>query len=156
MGAALIGVVAGVIVVEVTFLLEQVIKVDDPVGAVAVHGANGAWGCLALGLFADGTYGDGWNGVAGTVRGLFYGGGWSQFGAQTIGVIVNIFWFGLASFALFWMIDKMTGMRSNPSHEIQGLDIPEMGAPAYSSVDVIMPSGKLSQQSPATHRKSKF
>jgi len=155
-GAALIGVVAGVIVVEVTFLLEQVFKVDDPVGAVAVHGANGAWGCLALGLFADGTYGDGWNGVAGTVRGLFYGGGWSQFGAQTIGVIVNILWFGLTSFILFWLINKVTGMRSDPSHEIQGLDIPEMGAPAYSSVDVIMPGGKLSQQSPATHRKSKF
>ena len=57
------------------------LKIDDPVGAIAVHGVNGAWGVLSLGLFADGTYGDGWNGVPGTVKGLFYGDA-SQFAAQ--------------------------------------------------------------------------
>ena len=54
------------------------IGIDDPVGAISVHGVNGAWGCLSLGLFADGTYGDGWNAVPGTVKGLFYGGGFSH------------------------------------------------------------------------------
>jgi hypothetical protein len=59
------------------------LKIDDPVGAISVHGVNGAWGVVSLGLFADGTYGDGWNGVAGTVKGLFYGDG-SQLVAQLI------------------------------------------------------------------------
>ncbi len=62
------------------------IRIDDAVGAIAVHGVNGCWGCLSIGLFADGTYGDGFNGVAGNVAGLFYGGGMSQFWAELIGV----------------------------------------------------------------------
>ena len=65
--------------------MERVLKIDDPVGAISVHGVNGAWGLLALGLFADGTYGDGLNGVEKTVRGLFYGDA-SQFAAQAVGV----------------------------------------------------------------------
>ena len=64
-------------VIEAALFIDQKLRIDDPVGAIAVHGVNGAWGCLALGLFADGTYGEGWNGVAGTVTGLFYGGGFS-------------------------------------------------------------------------------
>ena len=67
------------------FFVERVLKVDDPVGAVSVHGVNGAWGFCPLGLFADGTYGDGLNGVGGTVKGLFYGDA-SQFVAQIVGV----------------------------------------------------------------------
>src|SRR5262249_17595800 len=69
----LIGAVAGVVVVWSVFFVERTLKVDDPVGAISVHGANGAWGVLALGLLADGKYGDGWNGVPGTVTGLLYG-----------------------------------------------------------------------------------
>src|SRR5262249_19176821 len=68
--ACLIGIISGVLVVEAAFFIEQKLKIDDPVGAIAVHGVNGAWGCLSLGLLADGTYGDGWNGVPGTVSGL--------------------------------------------------------------------------------------
>ena len=91
--AALIGLIAGVLVIEAAFFIEKKLKVDDPVGAVAVHGVNGMWGVIALGLFADGTYGDGWNGVAGTVKGLFYGDA-SQFVAQLIGVATNIIYVG--------------------------------------------------------------
>src|SRR5215510_13191812 len=71
--AVIIGLLAGVLVVWSVFFVERKLKVDDPVGAISVHGTCGAWGVLSLGLFADGVYGDGWNGVPGTVRGLFYG-----------------------------------------------------------------------------------
>ena len=71
--AVLIGAVAGVLVIGSCLFVERVLKIDDPVGAISVHGVNGAWGVLALGLFADGTHGDGLNGVAGNVAGLFYG-----------------------------------------------------------------------------------
>src|SRR2546425_5074955 len=64
------------------------LRIDDPVGAISVHGVNGLWGTLSLGLLADGTYGDGWNGVPGAVRGLFYGDA-SQFVAQLIGGVTN-------------------------------------------------------------------
>ena len=67
--AVLIGTVAGLLVVWAVLELERRYRIDDPVGAIAVHGACGIWGALALGLFADGTYGDGWNGVAGPVTG---------------------------------------------------------------------------------------
>ena len=69
------------------FFIDGVLKVDDPVGAISVHGVCGAWGVLSLGLFADGTYGDKWNSVEGTVKGLFYGDA-SQFLAQVIDVVV--------------------------------------------------------------------
>ncbi len=71
--ALLIGAIAGVLVVESVFFFERRVRVDDPVGAISVHGINGLWGVISLGLFADGTYGAGWNGVTGTVKGLFYG-----------------------------------------------------------------------------------
>ena len=63
-GAVIIGAIAGVLVIWSVLFVERVLKVDDPVGAVSVHGVNGAWGCLSIGLFADGAYGAGWNGVA--------------------------------------------------------------------------------------------
>jgi Amt family ammonium transporter len=131
--ACIIGLISGVLVVEAAFFIERKLKVDDPVGAIAVHGCNGAWGCLALGLFADGTYGDGWNGVAGTVRGLFYGDA-SQLFAQCIGVISNIAYVGFLSFAVFKLIDKMVGNRADARAEMDGLDIPEMGVPGYIGV----------------------
>jgi Amt family ammonium transporter len=130
-GAAIIGLVSGVLVVEACYFIEGPLKIDDPVGSVAVHGVNGAWGCLALGLFADGTYGDGLNGVTGCVRGLFYGGGLSQLGAQTIGVITNVLWFVPAGLFVYWLVDKAVGMRSKIEDEVHGLDVPEMGSKAY-------------------------
>ncbi|HUK92198.1 MAG TPA: ammonium transporter, partial [Blastocatellia bacterium] len=98
--AVIIGSIAGALVVEAAFFVERRLKVDDPVGAVAVHGVNGAWGVLALGLFADGKYGDGFNGVPGTVKGLFYGAP-KQFVAEAIGV-VTCFIFVFGSFYLFF------------------------------------------------------
>ena len=74
---------------------ESVLKIDDPVGAISVHGANGAWGVISLGLFADGTYGDGWNGVSGTVKGLFFGGGASQLIAELVGLLACTVYLGI-------------------------------------------------------------
>src|SRR5678809_1329671 len=92
----LIGAIAGVLVCVSVFFVEGTLKIDDPVGAISVHGVNGAWGVLSLGLFADGKYGDGWNGVAGGVKGLFYGDA-KQFVAEAIGVGANIVYIGLIS-----------------------------------------------------------
>jgi ammonium transporter, Amt family len=132
-GAVVIGIISGILVIEAAFFVERKLKIDDPVGAIAVHGVNGAWGCLALGLFADGTYGDGWNGVAGTVKGLFYGDA-SQFVAQLIGVFSNIIYVGAIGFAVFKLIDLAIGSRVSAKAELDGLDIPEMGVPGYVGV----------------------
>jgi Amt family ammonium transporter len=128
--AAVIGIVAGVLVVAVVVLVEHKAKVDDPVGAVAVHGANGLWGVLALGLFADGKYGDGFNGVAGGVKGLFYGDA-GQFMAQLTSAVTLTVWCSVACIVFFQILDKTIGMRATEEEEIAGLDMPMMGALAY-------------------------
>ena len=134
-GAIIIGLVSGLIVIWVAQFLEWKLRLDDPVGAVAVHGANGLWGVISLGLFADGTYGDKWNGVAGTVRGLFYGDA-SQFIAQLIGAVTCfVVIFGL-SYIFFKIIDATIGMRVSPEAELMGIDIPEIGALAYPRDDM--------------------
>ncbi|NTW83830.1 MAG: ammonium transporter [Chlorobiaceae bacterium] len=131
--AALIGLISGVLVIEAAFFIEKVLKIDDPVGAVAVHGVNGAWGCIALGLFADGTYGDGWNGVAGPVTGLFYGNP-GQLLAEVIGVSANFIYVGIIGFIVFKLIDVTIGNRVKPEDELDGLDIPEMGIEGYCGI----------------------
>jgi Amt family ammonium transporter len=132
-GALIIGLVSGVLVVEVAIFVERKLKIDDPVGAVAVHGANGIWGCLALGLFADGTYGDGLNGVKGAVTGLFYGDS-GQFVAEFIGVTVNVIFVGLCGWIVFKLLDIFVGNRVAPEVELMGLDVPEMGAEGYMGI----------------------
>ena len=138
--AALIGSAAGVLVIEAAWFIERKLKIDDPVGAIAVHGVNGLFGVLCVGLFADGTYGAGWNGVGNAleapvgkgVTGLFYGDG-GQFVAQLIGAAtICTVMFGLA-FAFFKLQDRFTagGIRSDADDEDNGLDIPEMGVLAY-------------------------
>jgi Amt family ammonium transporter len=128
--AIIIGAVAGILVIVVSLFIEYKLKIDDPVGAFAVHGANGFWGVLSLGLFADGTYGDGWNGVPGTVKGLFYGDA-SQFFAELIGgVTCFVVVFGIM-YLFFKILDKTVGLRSKAADEIGGLDIPEMGVHGY-------------------------
>ncbi len=131
--AAIIGLVAGILVVESAFFIERKMKIDDPVGAISVHGVNGAWGVLALGLFADGTYGDGWNGVAGTVTGLFYGNP-GQFFAECIGVLANLVYVGGISWVVFKLIDVIVGNRVSAKSEMEGLDFPEMGAEGYAGI----------------------
>lgn len=129
-GAAIIGLIAGLLVVESVFFFDK-IKIDDPVGAISVHGVNGAFGCLSIGLFADGTYGDGWNGVAGPVVGLFYGGGLSQFWAELIGVVTCFITVSILSIIVYKVIELIVGNRVSEKDEIEGLDLPEMGVLGY-------------------------
>src|SRR2546422_6449776 len=98
--SVLIGGVAGLLVCVAVFFIDGKLRIDDPVGAISVHGVNGLWGILSLGLLADGTYGDGWNGVNGAVRGLFYGDA-SQFVAQLVGGAANIVGVGAMAFVAY-------------------------------------------------------
>ena len=131
--AFVIGAVAGVMVCWSVFFVERSMKVDDPVGAISVHGTCGAWGVISLGLFSDGTYGDGFNGVEGTVRGLFYGGA-SQFVAQIIGTATCFVFIFAISWAFFKVLDAVVGMRVSAEEELEGLDVPEMGTHGYPEV----------------------
>lgn len=124
-GAVAIGGIAGVLVVSGVLFLDW-LRIDDPVGAVSVHGFAGAWGTLAVGLFANPKYGGG-------PAGLFYGGGLSQLGAQALGVVVAFVWAFSVSFAVFTLMKfiPFIGLRVPSSEEIEGLDIIEHGIEAY-------------------------
>jgi Amt family ammonium transporter len=128
--ALFIGAVAGVLVVASALTIEQSLGIDDPVGAISVHGVNGAWGVLALGLFADGRYGEGFNGVPGKVRGLFYGDPGQLF-ASCIGVAMNAIWVGAISMLTLLALDALVKNRASREDELDGLDLSEMGAPGY-------------------------
>ena len=132
-GATAIGFIAGLLVCFGVWFFDHVAHVDDPCGAISVHGVCGAWGLLAVGLFADGTYGAGWNGVSGNVTGLFYG-GVGQLAAQLVSIAVNFAWaFGVTS-VIFGTYKAFTSMRVAPEVEIEGLDVPEFGVHGYSGV----------------------
>jgi len=130
LSAVIIGAVAGILVILVYNFVDSKLKIDDPVGAFAVHGANGAWGVLSLGLFADGSYGDGWNGVPGTVKGLFYGDG-KQFMAQLVGTVTCFVFVFVVMYFFFKLLDKVIPLRSKEEDEIVGLDIVETGVHGY-------------------------
>ncbi|MEZ4868102.1 MAG: hypothetical protein R3C14_42630 [Caldilineaceae bacterium] len=129
--AVVIGLVAGVLVCLVSAWLEKA-GIDDPVGAVPVHFANGLWGLLAVGLFAAGNPDTAaWNGMDSAVIGLFYGGGIGQLVAQVAEVAaILVFAFGL-SYLFFRLLNGFGILRSDPAAEILGLDIPEMGSRGY-------------------------
>jgi Amt family ammonium transporter len=112
--------------------VERVLKVDDPVGAISVHGANGIWGVIAVGLFSDGksNYGGSWNTVPGNVTGLFYGDA-GQLVAQLMGVATLLGFVFVMSFVLNLFVDWFVGQRVSAKSELAGLDVPEMGAVAY-------------------------
>lgn len=119
-GSAIIGLVAGLLVCFGVWLLDYVLKIDDPVGAVAVHGCNGIWGTLAVGLFATGK---GQNGITG----LFYGGGVGQFGIQALGIAAVIAWTAAVISVTFLVIKKTIGLRVSRHEEVVGLDATEHG-----------------------------
>jgi ammonium transporter, Amt family len=138
--AAVIGVCAGFIVCFGVWFFDHVVHVDDPCGAISVHGVCGAFGVLAVGLFADGTYGEGWNGVSGTVNGLFYGGG-GQLVAQAFEVVAGFLWPVLVTFGIFRIAKRFMKIRVSPETEIAGLDMDEFGALCYPEFVITSGSG---------------
>ena len=135
-GAIVIGAVSGLIVVFGVWFLDYKLRVDDPVGAVAVHLCNGIWGTISVGLFATKTapafargYGDGVsfgaNQIAG--EGLFYGGGFKQLGIQLLGMFSTALWTAVTITLAFFVIKKIFGLRVSREEEIEGLDVKEHG-----------------------------
>ena len=127
-GAAIIGVVAGLLVVFGVWFNDNVTHVDDPVGAVAVHMFNGIWGTIATGLFATSSA-PGFK-VAGIKEGLFYGGGLEQLGKQLGGMGVTIVWTVVTILIAFTVIKMTVGLRVSEEEEITGLDTTEHGLPS--------------------------
>jgi Amt family ammonium transporter len=131
--AAVIGIIAAVLAIEAVFIVERKFKIDDPVGAIAVHMVNGIFGTLAVGIFANGSYGAGWNGSSSKgIEGIIKG-DWGQLGAQALGVAVILGVIFPIAYGFFSIQNKFTkgGIRSAEEDEINGLDIPEMGVVAY-------------------------
>ncbi len=126
LGAVIIGLIAGLLVVLSVEFFDKVLHIDDPVGAISVHGVCGVWGTLAVGLFAD----------TDDVRGLFYGGGFRQLGVQALGVVAVLGWVLAVGFALFYAIKATIGLRVSETEELQGLDIGEHGSEAYSGFQI--------------------
>lgn len=131
LGAVIIGLVGGVLVVLSVVFIDRVLKIDDPVGAVSVHGVNGLWGTLACGLFnAEAVLG------TGESTGLLYGGGVSQLISQLIGAGAAFVWaFGLG-LIMFLAIKKTIGLRTSKEEELRGLDVGEHGMEAYSGFQI--------------------
>ena len=120
--AVVIGAIAAPVMMGSVSLIERVLKVDDPVGAISVHGTTGLWGLLAVGIFADGSYGDVSGLIAGNVE---------QILAQLISMVVVVAWAFVTGFLLFWVIDKTIGLRASEKEELEGLDSEEHGVSAY-------------------------
>ncbi|RLQ97231.1 ammonium transporter [Falsibacillus albus] len=134
-GSVLIGLIAGVIMVEAVWLIDSKLKVDDPVGATSVHGICGIWGTLAVGLFD-------------TQNGLLYGGGSSLLATQAIGVLAVIVWTFITVGAVAFALKKLSGIRVSSEEEISGLDFAEHGSNAYSLREAILPDLSESAGSP--------
>jgi Amt family ammonium transporter len=128
--AVILGAIAGVIVCEAVRFFDR-IHVDDPVGAISVHGVCGLWGLISVGLFADGTFGGGTNGVSTNVTGVLHGGPVGQLVAQLIGCVVVVVWAFGASYVFFKVQHAVMGIRSAAADELAGLDVPEMGVEGY-------------------------
>lgn len=135
--SVIIGLIAGVLVCLSVEFMERVMKVDDPVGAISVHGVNGLWGVISVGLFADGksNYGGSWNGVSGSVTGLFYGDS-GQLVAQLIGVSALIGVVFVIYFAANVLVDVVVGQRVGAKAELEGLDLPEVGVLCYPEFEI--------------------
>lgn len=128
-GAIIIGIISAPVLIFGLDLLDKVLKIDDPVGAFPVHGLNGIWGTIAVGLFASAdTHA---LTAMGEVNGLLYGGGFSQLGVQLLGTVVISAWAFSTSFALFFVLKKLFGIRVSEREELEGLDISEHGTMSY-------------------------
>ena len=128
-GAAVIGLVCGIAVVLAVGFFDKVVKIDDPVGAISVHGVCGALGTILTGLFATGQS---------TMKGVFYGGGFKFFGVQCIGVLATIAWTAVIITVVFFIIKKTIGLRADAEDEIMGLDRSEHGLPtAYAGIAML-------------------
>lgn len=128
--AILVGIVASLVAIEGALFVERRLKIDDPIGAFSVHGLGGAWGLVALGLFANGRAGVGLNGVDGPVRGLLHGGA-SQLAASLVGVAVGLAWLVPLGALLLALVGRLMGARVSADDEVAGLDVPELGMPGY-------------------------
>lgn len=119
-GAAIVGLVSGILIVIAVEFVDIKLKIDDPVGAFSVHGVNGLWGGLAVGLFATG---EGQNGITG----LFYGGGFDQLGIQALGLAAILGWTIVCMSIVFFVLKKTVGLRVTKEEEMKGLDVTEHG-----------------------------
>jgi Amt family ammonium transporter len=137
--AVIIGVLAGMVVCLGVLFNDRVTKIDDPCGAISVHGFCGWFGAVCVGIFADGTYGAGWNGIGAAsylgragqgVTGLLHG-DTRQFISQLFGATLCAAWAFGATYAVFWVVNKVKSMRVAPEVELEGLDVPEFGLKAY-------------------------
>lgn len=117
-GSIIVGLISGVVLVEGIRFLDTKLRIDDPVGAIAVHGICGIWGTLAIGLFSVNT-------------GLFYGNGISQLGIQAIGVLAVIAWVAITTGGFAYVMNKFSPIRVSEEEEISGLDFAEHGSSAY-------------------------
>ena len=123
LGAVIVGIVSGILVVVIVELLDLKLHIDDPVGAVGVHFANGVWGTIAVGLLANP------DAPAG-LEGLFYTGSFKLLGIQTLGIIAILAWTAAAMTLTFFIIKKTIGLRVSKEEEIKGLDSTEHGLPS--------------------------
>ena len=148
LGSIIIGAVSGILVVVVVELLDKKLHIDDPVGAVGVHMANGIWGTLAVGLFSTG-----YDGVG---KGLFYGGGFKQLGVQFVGFASVAAWTVVTMVVVFALIKKTNGLRVTAEEEIKGLDATEHNLPsAYADfvpANVLIASGNTSAPAQSVER----
>ena len=143
LGATIIGLVSGLLVVFGVWLLDYKLRIDDPVGAVAVHFMNGIWGTIAVGLFATDSapafaraISGGANQIAG--KGLFYGGGFRQLGIQLFGMLCTAAWTAVTITIAFLVIKKIFGLHVSEEEEITGLDVTEHGLPsAYAGFSIM-------------------
>jgi Amt family ammonium transporter len=151
--AVIIGILAGIVVCVGVLFNDSVLKVDDPCGAISVHGYCGLLGGICLGIFADGTYGAGWNGVGADkylgvagkgVTGLLYGDS-KQFVCQILGACICAAWAFGSTFVVFKIVNAIKSMRVAPEVELEGLDLPEFGTLAYPDDVMAMPDGSAAE-----------
>ena len=133
--AILIGSIGGVLVVFAVAFFDK-IKIDDPVGAISVHGVCGIWGTLAVGLFATAATAEAWGAPS---HGLFMGGNIEALGVQIVGILAVFAWTIVTASALFFIIKKTIGLRVSEAEELAGLDVQEHGIGAYPEFPTVAP-----------------